>query len=1023
MRTKFNGILTLLLALIVQISFAQDRTISGTVSDESGPLPGVTVLKKGTTQGTETDFDGNYTIKVKTGDVLVFSFVGMKTTEKTIGAANTINVTMVQDSNLLDEIVVTGVAQGVSTKKLGFKVEKVSVEGTQTVPTVDAASALIGKVAGAQIVRGSGNPLRNSAIILRGASSIEGSTEPLVIIDGIITEGGMRDINMSDVQSFEVVKGAAAASLYGSLAGNGVIQIITKKGTSGKPKVTFKSEYGFNSIANSYPLATKHDRAINADGSVDFANADPDGLFDNDFQQPLINNIDTFVKSQGYSQYSASISQRLDKIDYFASAQRSEVEGIIQGLRPYVRKNFRLNLNADVNDKLSLGFTTSFIESKGQEVAQAGQGDNLFFNFLTANPTVDLNQLDANGNFIPFFSGNGWINEYQNPLYVARNRKDDRKEDRFIAGINANYQVTDNLSVQANLSKDRNAFKYTRLFPRGYVSGSVPNATRDNGNIFIRNSVTERTNSSVQVNYNTKFNDFNLRSSFKYLLENVNFSREDGSSSNFLTNDVSNLQQGTQNINVSSFRSATKTQNFFLTADLDWKDKLIIGGLIRTDRSSLFGQNNRDQIFYRGSFAYRLGEDIDTEWIDELKFRASYGTAGLRPGFGDIFETFTVTEASITFNQVGNPNLKSPTISEFEAGFDLDFLNKYKFGFTYAKSNTKDALLTVPLSGAVPGRTTVRNLGETQYTAYEASLSGTPISNEDFSWNFGITFSSVNNEYVSLGNVAPFNRAFGGTLFDSAPAINLFRVEAGQPYGAMFGNKLVTSLDQLTVDASGNVLNEGLNLPLSAFSVNAQGHVIVTANDGNTGLVNAGGEQAIRLWDANTNSRAVERIGNTTPDFILGISNTFNYKNFSLYTLFDIQQGGDVYNYTKQLLYFNDRHADLQKFGAQGQPASYANASSTIYNGAAPIDYFVEDGSFVKLREVSLSYNFGEKILGTDSFFQDIKLTLSGRNLITITDYTGWDPEVAQGGSPIFKLDEFAYPNFRTYAFSVQATF
>lgn len=1027
MKTKFNGILMLLLAVVVQFSFAQEKTVSGTVSDDSGPLPGVSIIIKGTTKGTDTDFDGKYSISVNTGDVLVFSYLGYKTVERTVGTSTSINVTLEADANVLEEVVVTGVAQGTSTKKLGFKVEKVSVEGVATVPTPDAASALIGKVAGAQIVRGSGNPLRTSAIVLRGASSIEGSSSPLIIIDGIITTGNLNDLNMEDVESMEVIKGAAASSLYGSLAGNGVIQIITKKGKSEKPTITLKTEYGFSSIANKYPSAILHDRLLDSNGNFDTSSgaivADPNGIHDNPWPNAIVDNIGEFINSQGYSQLSASIAQRVNKINYFFSAQRAEVQGVIDGLAPYIRQSARLNVSSQLSDNLNVTVNANVVTTKGNEAQQAGQGDNLFFNFLTADPTVSMDQRDADGNFVPFFSGNGYINEYQNPLYVARNQSQNRENRRFIGGATLNYSINDDLTLIGSASIDRTYFRYRQLFPRGYVSGSQPNATVDNGFIFIRNFFNTRVNSSIQLNFNKSWDDFNFRSSARYLHEDVKTNYEDGQGSNFLTQGVETLQQATQNIQVFSSNTRNRTQNFFLTADLDWKDKVIIGGLIRSDRSSLFGEDNRDQIFFRGSFAYRAGEDIDVDWIDELKFRASYGTAGLRPAFGDIFETFTVTQASVSPNQVGNPDLQSPTIKELEVGVDFDFLGKYQLGLTYAQSNTEDALITVPLSGAVPGTTQVRNVGETEYTSYELSFSGTPVSdNNGFSWNFGITASSTENEYVDLGEVAPFNRIFIATLFDSAPAINVFRVEAGQPYGAMFGNALVRSLDELTV-VNGVVVNEGLNLPLSAFSVNEFGHVIVTANDGASGLVNAGGEQAIRKWDPNTGQLAVERIGDTNPDFIMGVSNTFTYKNFTLYTLIDAQFGGDIYNYTKQLLYFNDRHGDLDTFGLAGQPSSYANASSTIYNLGAPMGYFVEDATFVKIREISLSYLLAGKDISEKLQIDDIKLTLSGRNLVTFTDYSGWDPEVSVNSSAIFKLDEFAYPNFRTFAFSVQVRF
>ncbi|MFB1027095.1 MAG: carboxypeptidase-like regulatory domain-containing protein, partial [Flavobacteriaceae bacterium] len=266
MKTKFTMILTLFMALIEQTTIPQVKTVSGTVSDENGlPLIGATVVISGTSSGTTTDFDGKYLLNVNTGDVLNISYVGYSDINITVGESNTVNVSM-QSDNSLDEVIVTGVASGTSRTKLGFRVESVKLDGKgiQTIPTPDVASVLIGKVAGAQVVQGGGNPLRNTAVILRGASSIEGSTDPLIIVDGIITEGNLNQFSSQDIKSIEVIKGAAASSLYGSLAGNGVIQIITKKGTTDKPQFKIRFENGFSNVQSNYPLAKNHDRLLDA---------------------------------------------------------------------------------------------------------------------------------------------------------------------------------------------------------------------------------------------------------------------------------------------------------------------------------------------------------------------------------------------------------------------------------------------------------------------------------------------------------------------------------------------------------------------------------------------------------------------------------------------------------------------------------------------------------------------------------------------------------------------------------------
>ena len=1005
-----------MLALVVQISFAQGKVITGVVTEAGTgePLPGVNVVVKGTSTGAATDFDGKYTIKAEKGQILVFSFIGYNTVERKVGDSNVINVELKESGEKLDDVVVTGVAKGTSTKKLGFVVDKVKVSGVKEVPTLDAASALSGKVAGAQIVKGSGNPLRNAAIVLRGASSIIQDSEPLIIIDGIITEGGLNDVNMEDVESIEVVKGAAASALYGSQAGNGVIQIVTKKGKGKDTKISFKSEYGISSISNDYPLATKHPYLVdNGELTGDY---DPDNKFDNDF--PVnIDNIDNVITSQPYIQNSVSISQGADKVNYFISYQNSTVDGIIAEIKPYERNSFRTNLSSNLTEKLKGSFTINYVKSTGEEVRQAGQGDNIFYNLLKMMPVDDVTEKNDDGEYLPYFDG---VNSsVQNPLYVASMQDRDREENRLIGGVNFDYLLNDNWDVSTSFSMDKNDFDYVHYYPKGYET-PVPNADINDGYMYVRNSVKTRYNSSAQLNYRKQLGDINFKSSLKYLYEDITYDRTSAEGSVFAAAGVYSLGLTTEKKDVGSYKYEIKNQDVFLTADVDWKDKVILSGLVRTDRSSLFGENNRDQVFYRGSLAYRLSEDLNKDWIDEFKLRLSYGTAGLRPRFGDIHEIFTVSDGIITFRQVGNPDLKSPTISEFETGFDFKFLNKYSLSFTYANSYTEDALLQVPLSAAVPGETQVQNAGDTQYTSYEFTFNGKPVETQNFTWNTGIVFSKVDNTYEKL-NVAPFNRSLGGTLFDSAPASSVFRVEEGMPYGAMYGNMLATSLDDLTV-VDGVVINEGLNLPIEDFTINEDGYVIVASQDGVAGGIGTG-EQAIRVWDEETGDAKLGFIGDTNPDFNIGFSNTFSYKNLSLYTLIDVQKGGDVYNYTKQLLYYHNRHLDQQDYANEGQPVTYSDASSIIYNKATPIDYFVEDASYVKIREISLSYLLDKNVFGKALPIKSIKFTLSGRNLFTFTDYSGWDPEVAVLNNPYFKYDDFAYPNFRVFAGSVQINF
>ncbi len=461
MKTKFNGFLTLLLALIVQISFAQNKTISGIVSDESGPLPGVSVLKKGTSQGTETDFDGKYTIEVKTGDVLVFSFVGMETAEKKVGVAKTLNVTM-KSGNMLEEIVVTGVAKGTSTKKLGFSLSKVNKKLLEEVPAVDAANSLRAKVSGINIVQSQGDGV--ATVTLRGAKSVFGNVAPLILIDGIITNQELGDINTSDIESIEVIKGAAASSLYGSRAAGGVIQVITKKGKRGATNfsVNLRSEIGFNTLEREFEQNKKHPYKTKNDGTLVLdANGqvvvDSDGKFDGDWSKSgykIYNPFTVGIRDNTYTDNTLGISGGGENYRYYASAQIQDRGGVLDIVDSETRKTTRANFDFYPNEKLSLGFRASFSNNKYSPIvpfeinsatdnSRGGQG-SVFEVLLRYEPIVNIKELGKDGSYLSVPSTAKMMKQdnSSNPYYVFNAKKIEAKSNRFVGGVNLGYKIS-----------------------------------------------------------------------------------------------------------------------------------------------------------------------------------------------------------------------------------------------------------------------------------------------------------------------------------------------------------------------------------------------------------------------------------------------------------------------------------------------------------------------------------------------------------------------------------------------------
>lgn len=1037
MRAKLLYMVLLLLGMSFS-AIAQQRTISGTVTDEKGEtVPGISVLIKGTTQGTTTDVDGKYNISANEGAILVFQGIGYTTQEIAVSASNTIDVTLQTDQKMLGEVVVTGVAEGTSTKKLGFAISKINEKALQEVPALDPANAIRGKISGAQIVQGTGIPGTAPNIRLRGATNIQGVSSPLIIVDGIITAPGttLADINMNDVEAIEVIKGAAGASLYGSQAANGVIQIITKRGADkeGQTRVTVRSEYGATGLQRRFPLSTHHYYQLNADGSFKLSDPnDPtsripetDGYMDNNYaknfdQQDLI-----FSSRSFYNNY-VSVASTFKNTNFLASVDNLVTQGVVQGLPAFDRKNARLNVDHKLNDKLKLSVSSLFSSSKGPQATERQQG-GVFYSVLLNEPFIDLNAPNADGTPYDNVTPNVY-NNATNPLYIANNNKITLSRERFIGNLAMSYQLFESLRLEGQYSFDRSWQLIENWRDRNYISRNFP--TGDGGALFQQRDGTTGQLATMNAHFNKALMDKTLKLSgtVRYQWEKYNTDLTALQGTKFAasgTHDAAYLDRTT--VQLTNRTTDIRAENVFLTVRADYKDRYIIDALIRSDASSLFGKDVRRQSFYRISGAYRLSEDIKIPGIEEIKLRASYGTSGQRPQFQDQYETFNSSNGVLVKTQLGNTGLKPSKVGEFETGINVSFLKRFNFEFNYAKTVAKDQILSVPLAPWVGGYGyQVRNAGTLESKTWEFSIGGDAIKANKFTWNFNIIGSRSRSRITKLG-VPPY--ATDGTYGQASAggvANNMFRIQEGEAFGVMYGNIFATSLSDLTVGADGfvNNLYQITGKKPEDFEVNSDGYIVLKGTQGTAA------ERAFALLDE-SGQRKVVKIGDSNPDIILGLSNTFTYGKLSLYTLLDIQMGGNIYNATKQLLYFNERHKDLdQADKAQGEKKAiqYYTAANSLYNGNDPSQYFVEKGGFVTIREINISYNFDrsffEKLGSISKFIYDARLALIGRNLFTFTRYTGYNPEVAlANNSSSFRVDQFAYPIFRTYTVSLQLKF
>lgn len=1030
--------------VFVGINFLQAQTvqITGTVtSAEEGPLPGVSVIVKGTTVGTTTDGSGKYSLNTPTNaTTLIFSFMGYKTQEVSIGGRKVIDVALESDAVALEEIIVTGVAGATPRKKLSVTVDKVSAETLEAVPATSAASALQGKISGITVVQSSGNPGLGASIRLRGSTSLLGDSKPLIILDGIMMEGELADINVDDIEAIEVVKGAAASALYGSRAGAGVIAIKSKRGNTAKEGTTsvkVRNEYGFSNLPNKIELSKHHAYQLASDWQdfnkftkyagvtypAGYAGGQAAGIsgnrlvdFDRYADNPYALNFDhqdrVFQQGTFYSNY-IGVAHNSGKTAIFTSFENSNNSGIVWNSNGSSRQNFRLNADHWLGEKFSLS-STSLVTQNKIDVASGrftdgwggGQG-SAFFDLLFFEPDTDIDRDAPAGSLLPHYAihPNPWQVDNGNPLHALFYQKRNLERKNILQSFQANYFALDWLNFSAAYSIERQNTINENYRPKGFNTSQA----ETQGGIYKYSSEAFSQNYSFTANINKTFGDLIIRGKVSYLYEGYKSNFFDINASDLVVSGINSLN-AIESDSYNAIRSTeeeTRARNFFGIFDADYKDRYIVSLLGRYDGSSLFGANNRWNPYFRASAAYRISEDLQIDGLNELKFRVSYGTSGQRPGFNYQYETYSLSQGSLTKNTIGNKDLKPSTTKELEFGLNMELFKFIDFEATYADILTEGAFYNVPLPAASGFRYQWQNAADISAKALEFTLGITPINKPDLKWKLTFNFDKITQEISKL-NAAPFRT--GPTIND----LQVFYIRQGEVFGTMYGGDWVRTLDQMALQLpSGLTIND--------FTVNSDGYVI---RKGTEGTIN---ETPIRLNDAN-GREAFVRIANMNPDFNLSFMNTFAYKGLSLNMLWHWKQGGDVYNQTKQWLYRDERHGDFDQSGKPENQKKVTTYYQTFYRVNEPNSYFTEDGTYLKLREASLYYTLNKETLGKMgvNFLGSLKFGVIGRNLLTFSKYSGWDPEVAQAdfsNSTNYYIDMFNYPNYRTFTFSLEFTF
>lgn len=1028
--TRWLGVIGVALTSIIAsttAAAAQERgIIHGTIRNTEGvPVAGAQVQVEGLRLGTLSSADGNYLLlNVPTGTYAVavqyLGYAPERQERVVVSAGERVQLDFVihVQALALEGLVVTGVTEATKRALVPFTVSRIS-EDALAAPPMNAVSAIQGRMAGVSVIS-DGQPGSGSNIMFRTPTSINRSNTPLIVVDDVILAESSVDLSTMDVESIEIIKGASAASLYGSRAAAGVLNIRTVRGSSlpaDRLQVRVRSEFGSSQIANPIEWAQYHNLQMNENGEYLNAggNVVPRGLAattkygfqDQKFSGQIYDHISSLFNPGEYSVHTATLGNNSANTSWVAVVSRRDEVGVLKEHKGYQRNDFRLNLDHRIGNDFNIAVSAFHMRSERQ-----GLPTNAFFDFIHQAPDIDLLQPDPDGTKYIFQPDPYGIRV--NPLYQLVTQEHRTNRLRTMASLNSRYRPLEWLSLDANVSYDRSDRLSRSFIPKGaktpnYPAGDPGSASRSTGQ-------TDGINAAFGATVARAFGALQTRSSIRGLIEREDETAFSASGQDLSVGGIGELP-AVKVPSISSSASGIRSTGYFFNTDLTYDDRYILNGLVRRDGSSLFGELERWHTYYRVSGAYRMA--LEDWWpvaaISEFKLRYSRGTAGGRPSFSDRYETFSLQSGGgLSLSNLGNQYLKPEKTTEQEYGLEAIAFDRFSLQMTYASQITRDQLIAVPLPSLYGFSTQWQNAGTIKGHTLEGSLETRVISRPGLRWSVTLLGDRSRNEILE------YDRPCHTTGFT-------YRC-AGEVLGVMYGNKVLTSVDGLSaVHANSHdafqVNDDGLLVPVGAgnswrdgVAKDLWGKKVVI-----DGVSYDWGRPIRQLNEDGT--AATVRIGDANYDFKWGISQQVQWRDITLGMLVDGQVGGEVYNATKQRMYQYARHAEEDQGGkAEELKKPIAYYTGTLYNANVNISWFVEDASFTKLREVSLRYRMNAARfpqlakVGLDN----ATLAVIGRNLFLWTKYSGYDPEV---GSVISRIDNFGYPTYRTLTASVELQF
>ena len=1043
--------LLLFMSLFPLMAMAQETaiTVKGQVSDDQGPIIGATVREKGAKSVAVTDLDGNYSIKVSPGATLTFSYLGYQNKEVKVDGKTRVDVTMQSDAQALSEVVVVGYGQMKRSDVTGSVVQVNAEQIERAVPT-SIDQVLQGRAAGVQIQANSGTPGANTSIRIRGINSLNSTNQPIFVIDGVVVEPQSTDandplasnnplasINPSDIVAMDVLKDASATAIYGARAANGVIMITTKRGKSGEATITYDGYIGWQEMANKLDMMNLRQYAIhhNAradEGIVEASDAfvNPDALgYGTDWQDELFRNA-------LMTSHNVSVTGGSQAATYSISAGYMNQDGIAIG-SGFKRLTLRGNTDAQVKKWLKASLSFSLTDSK-QEV---GADNNIIMNALQQQPSVAVRSADGS------FDGPDDVYMPVNAVALAEMRENYNKKMNFRVNGNLEATLYKGLTFKTELSADYNLNKFYYYEP-DYTFGSLVNETRtgrwtktDTKYWSWRNILTYQNVFAEKHNVNVMLGQEMSHSHWENQVSTANGFLSNSTHDPSAGDITQSTGNGTQNDN--------SIYSFFGRAFYSYDDRYLVTATLRRDGSSRFARGNRWGWFPSAALAWRVSNEKfmagASDVVNNLKLRLGWGSTGNQNVADWAYMALLSSKATpwgtgVLTGNTPNPDLKWETTTSWNVGFDLSlFKNRIEFIFDWYYKQTDDLLLQIPLPeylgsfGNGAASNPWKNVGSMRNAGVEFTLNTVTVDRGGFQWRTNITFSLNRNKVVRLDTESA---SIDKTFQVGSETHTVTRTVEGKPVGQLWGYKVIGRFDK----------------PEDFYYKDAQGVVRQTAIPEGSTISESGTWIGDYIFedvnkDGVINNQDCTFIGDPQPDFTYGIGNTFSWKGFDLSIFFNGSYGNDVLNMTRREI--DDVRtnsnllasaADYAKIGVIDpnlpdddfrnlyvtNPSSRLpriSASQTNANNRVS-DLYVEDGSYIRLQNISLSYTL-PKSLVTKLKLQNVKVYVNLQNVYTWTNYSGYDPEVGSmyGDALLTGLDYGRYPSPRIYTFGMNISF